>query len=109
MVEEIWEEIIESHPRIGERGGHSPSMSEREQSGVLNAPPEALAALAAENRAYEAKFGWAFIISATGHSTEEILQALRRRMSNNPLVELAIVVEEIHDITEVRLRALVDR
>jgi 2-oxo-4-hydroxy-4-carboxy-5-ureidoimidazoline decarboxylase len=106
---EIWDGIIRSHPRIGERGGHAPAKSEREQSGLRDASPETMAALAAENRRYEEKFGRAFIIRAAGRNAEQILQALRRRINLDPVIELVEVVEELHDITEGRLRELVDR
>ena len=68
-----------------------------------------MAALAAENRRYEERFGRAFIIRAAGRNAEQILQALRRRINLDPVIELVEVVEELHDITEGRLRELVDR
>ena len=106
---ESWERIIESHPRIGERGGHAPAKSEKEQSALRDASPETLAALAAENRRYEERFGHAFIIAAAGRSAEEILRVLRVRIKLDPGNELVEEIEELHAITEHRLRALVER
>ena len=106
---EVWERIIESHPRIGERGGHAPAKSEKEQSALRDASPETLAALAAENRRYEERFGRAFIIAAAGRSAEDILRLLRVRLNLDPVNELIEEIEELHQITEHRLRSLVER
>jgi 2-oxo-4-hydroxy-4-carboxy-5-ureidoimidazoline decarboxylase len=101
-----WADAVAAHPRIGERGGHAPASSEREQSGVARAPAETLAALAAENRRYEARFGHVFLIAASGRSAEEILEALRQRMSNDPATEIKIAADELCKITRIRLERL---
>ena len=98
-----WLEAFKAHPRIGEGGGHAPATSEREQSGVRQASARTLAALAAENRAYEARFGHVFLIAARGRSAEEILRALRQRMSNDPFREIEVAAAEQRKITRMRL------
>jgi OHCU decarboxylase len=101
-----WLEAFAAHPRIGERGGHSPAASEREQSQARHSSAATLAALAAENRDYEARFGHVFLISASGRTADEILQELRRRMSNGPAAELEVAADEHRKITQLRLEHL---
>jgi OHCU decarboxylase len=100
---EDWLGAFSAHPRIGESGGHSPKVSEEEQSGVMTAPAETLAALTAENRRYEERFGHVFLISAHGRGAGEILDALRSRMGNSPAAELEVAAAEQRQITRLRL------
>jgi OHCU decarboxylase len=101
-----WLGAFAAHPRIGERGGHAPDSSEREQSGVHAAPRGTLDALAEENRRYEARFDHVFLISASGRSAGEILAALRQRMSNDPSVEIEVAAAELRKITRLRLERM---
>jgi OHCU decarboxylase len=101
-----WLDAFAAHPRIGERGGHSPASSEREQRRVMEASDETLAALTAENRRYETRFGHVFLIAASGRSGEEILTSLRQRMSNDPATELEVAAGEHRKITRLRLERL---
>jgi len=101
-----WLAAFAAHPRIGESGGHSPESSEREQSGVRAAPAETIAALAEENRRYEARFGHVFLIFASGRSAADVLAALRQRMGNTPEAELAVAAGEHRKITRLRLERM---
>jgi OHCU decarboxylase len=98
-----WLEAFAAHPRIGERGGHSPDASNREQSEARRASVATLEALAAENREYEARFGHVFLISATGRTADDMLEELRRRMRNAPATELQVAAAEHRKITRLRL------
>jgi 2-oxo-4-hydroxy-4-carboxy-5-ureidoimidazoline decarboxylase len=102
-----WAEALAGHPRIGERGGSSPDVSDREQSGVQEAPAHTLVRLAEENLRYEARFGHVFLIAAAGRDGNEILAALRERMRNDPVTESAVANEEHRKIARLRLQALV--
>ncbi|HEX2646617.1 MAG TPA: 2-oxo-4-hydroxy-4-carboxy-5-ureidoimidazoline decarboxylase [Candidatus Dormibacteraeota bacterium] len=102
-----WLQAFKAHPRIGEGGGYAPATSEREQSGVGQASASTLAALAAENRAYEARFGHVFLIAARGRGADEILHELRRRMSNDAFSEVEVATAEHKKITRMRLMELV--
>jgi 2-oxo-4-hydroxy-4-carboxy-5-ureidoimidazoline decarboxylase len=101
-----WAKALAGHPRIGERGGASPAASEREQSGVRNAPADALEQLADENRRYEARFGRVFLIAAAGRDSNEILAALRERMRNDPVTEATVAAAELRKIARMRLEVL---
>ncbi|MBI3096688.1 MAG: allantoicase [Planctomycetes bacterium] len=98
-----------AHPRIGERPADSTgkSWAAGEQSGARTASAETLAALAEGNRAYEAKFGFVFLIRATGRTTEEMLAALRERLDHDRGTELQVAAEQQRQITRLRLEKLV--
>jgi OHCU decarboxylase len=101
-----WLEAFGAHPRIGERGGHSPASSNREQKGIMSAQEDVLALVAEGNRLYEDRFGHVFLISAAGRSAEDVLGALRQRIENDPASELLVAAEEQRKITRLRLKSM---
>jgi len=101
-----WLAAFTAHPRIGESGGHAPESSKREQAGFGAAPTATMAAVAEENRRYEAHFGHVFLISASGRTADEILAELRRRMQNDPATEVAVAAAEHRKITRIRLERM---
>jgi len=107
LTDADWVAAFKAHPRIGERGGEAPESSQREQSRAMQSAAVTLAALEAENRQYEGRFGYVFLIRAAGRSGEEILSELRRRMRNDPAVELEESRRELAQIAEERLSELV--
>ena len=106
LSDEEWLGAMKAHPRIGEPGGDAPASSAREQSQAMRSSSETLEALAAENRAYEAKFGHVFLVFASGRSGNEILAELRRRMTNDPAAELQEAKRELRKIALARLDAM---
>jgi 2-oxo-4-hydroxy-4-carboxy-5-ureidoimidazoline decarboxylase len=112
LAREDWLEAFSHHPKIGDRDtlqkrfAATRQLSEREQAGVDGASGEVLDALAAGNRAYEEKFGYIFIVCATGKSATEMLGLLRSRLNNDPASELRIAAAEQAKITEIRLQQL---
>ncbi len=99
-----------AHPRIGQsanKGGAAASWSEDEQSGVQRTGADVIRALAEMNVEYEKRFGYIFIICATGKSGEEILEALRARISNEPAAELRVAAAEQAEINHIRLEKLI--
>lgn len=109
LTDDEWLTAMQAHPRIGERGGDDPQRSEREQAHAMQAPPQTLAALAAENRRYEERFGHVFLIFASGRSAEEILSELRRRMHNDAAGELQEAKRELRRIALARMRQALAR
>lgn len=109
LDEEDWLEAFADHPRIGEqRDGddrHS-TWSRDEQSGAAVAGTIAAADLAECNRQYEERFGFRFLICATGLSAEEMLDACRRRLGNDPDEEILVAAAEQEKITALRIRKL---
>lgn len=106
-----WREAFAHHPRIGDIEGLRKkfpavgSLSEHEQSGVDGASSEVLAALLEGNRAYEARFGYIFIVCASGKTAAEMLAMLRARLTNAPDVEIRVAAEEHAKICALRLAA----
>jgi len=70
-----WLEAYAAHPRIGEKYRNN-----REQAGVVGADPAVLDRLAAANEAYERKFGYSFLVFATGKSAAQMLELLEARL-----------------------------
>ena len=58
------------------------------------------------NREYLAKFGYIFIVCATGKSAEEMLRILRSRLPNSADDEVRAAAEEQNKITRLRLEKL---
>lgn len=112
LGESDWLEAFRSHPKIGERkaanavSAQSQQWSAQEQQGVQHAAVETVEKLAELNIAYEKKFGFIFIVCATGKSSDEILALLEQRLTNEPAAELPIAAAEQAKITELRLRKL---
>lgn len=106
-----WLEAFTHHPRIGDVGalrkrfpatGH---LSEGEQAGLTGTSDDVLAELLAGNEAYEARFGYIFIVCATGRSAGEMLALLRERLTNDPGTEIQVAAEQQAQITALRLVA----
>jgi OHCU decarboxylase len=102
-----WLEAFAAHPKIGEQARGS-SWSDREQSGIRSAADDVRRRLASGNAEYESRFGYIFIVCATGKSAAEMLSALETRLSNEPAVELRVASEEQRKITQLRLAKLMD-
>jgi OHCU decarboxylase len=109
-----WLEAFRSHPKIGEKkpadtvSTQSQQWSGHEQSGVESAAQQTLDELAQLNHEYEAKFGFIFIVCATGKSAGEMLSILRSRLQNEIGTELPIAAAEQAKITEIRLKKLLN-
>ena len=107
-----WLEAFRHHPRIGERRAEraqsrlAETASAGEQAGVSVGDHHELETLAADNRAYEDRFGYVFIISAAGKTAPEIGAALRARLKNDAATELSIAAAEQRRITRLRLEKL---
>jgi OHCU decarboxylase len=102
-----WLEAFRAHPKIGEQRNVS-AWSAAEQAGMKSADTRARTTLEALNADYEARFGYIFIVCATGKSPEEMLSILEQRLTNDPANELPIAAEEQRKITALRLAKLVD-
>jgi OHCU decarboxylase len=114
LDENDWLEAFRSHPKIGEKkaasavSAQSQQWSAQEQQGVELAAQETIEKLARKNVDYEKRFGFIFIVCATGKSTDEILALLEQRLPNDATAELRIAAAEQAKITELRLRKLIE-
>jgi hydroxyisourate hydrolase len=114
-----WLEAFSAHPQIGSSGsgrssgssGSSASSgdwSAAEQAGAASASSDVLARLSEANREYEARFGYIFIVCATGKSAQEMLRLLEGRLDNDPLIEIRIAANEQRKITHLRIAKLLE-
>ena len=112
LDEEDWREAFSHHPKIGDRESlrrrftATRHLSEREQQGVDGAAEAVLTELADANSRYERKFGYIFIVRASGRTAEEMLALLRARLDNNPRTEIQIAAAQQAEITALRLDAI---
>jgi OHCU decarboxylase len=110
-----WLEAFSHHPKIGERKAapEAPPLaqrwSEEEQAATRSARQATLDALLRANLEYEERFGYIFIVCATGKTTEEMLALLEERLGNEPERELRVAAEEQRRITHLRLRKLLEQ
>ncbi|KAI5423068.1 uric acid degradation bifunctional protein TTL isoform X1 [Lathyrus oleraceus] len=108
-----WLQAFSAHPSIGQTrppphaSQTSAQWSKGEQSTALaTATGSSLQELAEWNARYMQKFGFVFLICASGRSTESILAELKKRYTNRPIVEFEIAAQEQMKITELRLSKL---
>lgn len=101
LDEHDWREAFAHHPKIGEKTADR--LASQEQSGVSGAAADLLAALVEGNREYEKKFGYIFIVCATGKRADEMLALLRARLAHDAATEIQIAAEEQARITALRL------
>ncbi len=115
LTEDDWLEAFHAHPKIGEnkaaaaQSEQARGWSTQEQSGVANASSNTIAELAQRNRDYEARFGFIFIVCATGKSSDEMLASLNSRLPNEPATELRVAAEEQRKIMRLRLEKLLNQ
>ena len=106
-------EAFAHHPRIGATPGElerrfaaTAAQSSTEQAGVATARAETLEALRAGNVAYEQRFGFVFLVFASGKSADQMLALLNERLGHERARELQIASEEHVKITRLRLERL---
>ncbi|MEI9942537.1 MAG: 2-oxo-4-hydroxy-4-carboxy-5-ureidoimidazoline decarboxylase [Pseudomonadota bacterium] len=108
-----YREAFGHHPEIGsnleelrQKFSKTAAWSQAEQSSALNASDATLHALRDGNQAYRERFGFPFIVCASGKSAEEMLTLLRTRLKHEPDLELGIAAAEQAKITHLRLEKL---
>lgn len=107
-----WLDAFKIHPRIGDldslrkKYADTARWASSEQSGVNAASEQIIQGLADGNKRYEDKFGYIFIVCATGKSAAEMLSILLKRLENSPEAEFAIACGEQKKITDIRIGKL---
>lgn len=121
-ADEVWDDCTEEdgleafshHPKIGnlknleKKFAATKDWAGNEQAGVNDARQHTLQSLAIGNEKYESKFGYIFIVCATGKSAGEMLELLNSRMNNEPEEEFKIAMGEQSKITKIRLEKLLE-
>jgi 2-oxo-4-hydroxy-4-carboxy-5-ureidoimidazoline decarboxylase len=106
-------EAFTHHPDIGadmnelrRKFAGTAELSQGEQAGAATATLATLVELRQLNRQYRERFGYGFIVCATGKSAEEMLEILRQRLTSAPDRELGIAAAEQAKITRLRLEKM---
>jgi len=120
-ADEVWNalekadflEAFTHHPQIGASKEHlrkkfqsTATWSSGEQAGVSQASEDILDRLVRGNKAYLDRFGYIFIVCATGKSAKEMAELLEHRLPNEPDIELRVAAQEQAKITHIRLEKL---
>jgi 2-oxo-4-hydroxy-4-carboxy-5-ureidoimidazoline decarboxylase len=105
-------EAFSHHPRIGDidslkkKFASTAKWASGEQGSVTSASEEVIYELKQMNDEYFEKFGYIFIICASGKSAEEMLFELNARINNDPEKEIWIAAEEQRKIMHLRIEKL---
>jgi len=103
LPESGWREAFSDHPRIGNPVS---GVAAAEQSSARTSSPQLREALALANLAYERRFGWIFLVCASGKSAHEVLALCAQRLHNDPTTELRVAATEQEKITRLRLERM---
>jgi N-carbamoyl-L-amino-acid hydrolase len=105
--------LVRAHPELAGKAmaaGTLTAESTREQSrsGLTHCTPDEFTRLQQLNTAYNAKFGWPFILAVrgprgSGLTRAEVIETFARRLDGHPDFELAECVRNVHRIAELRL------
>ena len=104
-----WLEAFRAHPKIGQKKAHvdtgaqAAAFASGEQARVADAKGDVLSKLSAVNEAYETRFGFIYIVCATGKSADEMLAIAEERMTHEPAREITVAADEQKKITRLRL------
>jgi len=105
-----WLEAFSHHPQIGDQPASGSTSARQwaagEQAGARAATDDVKARLARANRAYFEKFGYIYIVCATGKTAEAMLAILNQRLQNDIPSELSIAAEQQRLIMRIRLEKL---
>tara|TARA_B110001454_G_C12436422_1_gene315857 strand:- start:72 stop:572 length:501 start_codon:yes stop_codon:yes gene_type:complete len=103
---------FDGHPQIGDldtlraKYANTKALASGEQSAVNEASEQVLLDLSNGNADYLEKFGFIFIVCASGKSAAQMLELLRERLPNDKATELVNAAEEQRKIFHLRLEKL---
>jgi 2-oxo-4-hydroxy-4-carboxy-5-ureidoimidazoline decarboxylase len=118
----IWQELnhldylsaFDAHPRIGDvttlkkKYASTQLTAGKEQAGMVVASDCIIEKMKSLNDAYVEKFGFIFIVCATGKTAEQMLELINQRINNEYEKEIQIAAAEQMKITEIRLKKLLE-
>ena len=115
LTESDYLQAFDGHPKIGDvnslkaKYANTHSLAKNEQSRVAQADDEVINALADDNQRYFERFGFIFIVFASGKSAGQMLDLLRQRIDNDRATELENAAEQQRLIFQLRLDGLIDQ
>ncbi len=105
--------LLRAHPRLAGKAMvagtlTAESTDEQTRSGLTHCSPQEFARLHALNDAYDARFGWPFILAVRGPTGQgltraEIIETFERRLASEPEAEFEECLRNVHRIAELRL------
>ena len=105
--------LMRAHPELAGKAMVSKTLTaessnEQGKAGLTDCTPEEFAKIQQLNAAYNAKFGFPFMLAVrgprgTGLSKAEIIATFERRLDNHPEYERAESLRNIHRVAEIRL------
>ena len=113
-LEADWIEAFQGHPKIGnvnslkEKFANTTAWATNEQAKIAEADEITIQELTIANSLYEEKYGYIFIVSATGKSANDMLSIIKTRLHNNKGDEIYVAMNEQHKITVIRLVKLIE-
>lgn len=100
--------LIRAHPQLagkaalrGELTEHS--REEQAGAGLAHCSPDEYALLHARNDAYQARFGFPFILAVRGHTRQSILEQMAARLHRGDDAEFVEALRQISEIARFRL------
>jgi len=114
LSQEDYLEAFDGHPRIGdvaslkEKYSNTKALASDEQRSLNDASLQVIEELSLANKSYFIKFGFIFIVCATGKSAAEMLAILQQRLPNERDTELMNAAEEQRKIFQIRLDKLLE-
>lgn len=109
LSEKDWLEAFAAHPRLGESRApvaataQSGAWSRAEQAAIAQGEADTMARLQQGNDAYAAKFGFVFLLCATGRSAAETVTILDERLANDRATEIRNASREQRLVTRLRI------
>ena len=105
--------LVRAHPELAGKAMVSKNLTaesthEQGRAGLADCTPAEFAHLQSLNAAYNAKFGWPFMLAVrgprgSGLHRREIIATFERRLAGHPDFEFAEALRNIHRVAEMRL------
>lgn len=112
LTEADYIEAFKGHPQIGnlqtlhDKYANTSDSARHEQSGMSDADQLVIEEMHSLNIKYLQKFGFIFIVCASGKSAQQMLDLIKSRINNDRQKELSIAANEQAKITHLRLEKL---
>ncbi|MFC0667184.1 2-oxo-4-hydroxy-4-carboxy-5-ureidoimidazoline decarboxylase [Azotobacter chroococcum] len=103
--------LIQAHPDLAGKAAvrgelSAASTAEQAGAGIQDCTPEEFERFERLNAAYQARFGFVFIMAVKGSDRQRILAAFEERLNHTPEQEFARALAEIDKIALFRLQAM---
>lgn len=103
--------LLRAHPSLAGKlalagGLTAASSAEQASAGLDRCTPDELVRFRTLNTAYEAKFGFPFIMAVRGVPRETVLAAFEQRIDNNRATEFATALAQVERIALLRLKEI---